>query len=225
MIAATFPADLAHAAFRALLVIGGGAMQIVIVALLWQLAPIPFIGVVPPMETPPPGTLGEAWRTLERAAAVSSARFRYCVGLGLSVAGAVLLFRGLALPNGYWVPMTVLIVLRFGGFRETLGRGLARCAGTLLGAGLATMFAALARPSPAGVIALAALAIWACYALQWVNYGAFSAALTAYVVFIFALIGLPEPVVAVHRVIATLIGGGVALAGQVLVRNLGGGSG
>ncbi|MDQ2805148.1 MAG: FUSC family protein [Pseudomonadota bacterium] len=218
VIAATYPADLPYATLRAGLTLAGGAVQIVTIYSLWLIAPGPFKGLAPPNETLPPRTLREARITLRRAAALSSARLRYCTGLGLSVAAGVVVFRALGLPNGYWVPMTVLLVLRWGGLRQTLGRGIARCAGTMLGAGLSTALAAFIQPSPATLLTIAMLAVWICYAIQFVNYGAFSLALTTYIVLLFAVTGLPEPVTALHRALATLVGGAVALAGQLLVR-------
>jgi len=48
------------------------------------------------------------------------------------------------MPNGYWVPMTVLLILRPAA-RETAAR--ARLLGTLCGMGLLTLLMALLRPS------------------------------------------------------------------------------
>ncbi len=217
VIAVTFPADLAHAGERAALVLAGGAAQIAVIGLLWRVAPRPFIGIAPPNEQPPPHSLAEARDTLRRDI-LSSARLWYCAALGLSTAAGVVVFRLLGFQNGYWVPMTVLLVLRWGGLRVTLARALARCLGTLLAAAATTLFAALAQPAPATLIALGIVSAWACYALQWVNYAAFSVFITAYVVFGFAVDGLPEPVVAGHRALATLLGGVVAVSGQLALR-------
>lgn len=218
VVATTFPDDLYHAGVRAGLMLAGSGTQIVVVTALWLVAPRPFRGMAPPSEELPPRTLAEAWRTLERAAGLRTARLRYCAALGVSTAVGVVLFRLTGLENGYWIPMTVLIVLRWGGLRVTLGRALARCVGTLAGAGAATLFAALVHPEPATLIVLIALTAWACYSLQWVNYAAFSIGMTAYVVFGFAIAGLPEPLVAAHRALATLIGGLVGIAGQLAIR-------
>lgn len=222
VVAVSFPADLYYAGERAALVLAGGAAQIVVIGALWLIAPRPFAGMAPPNEQLPPRTLYEAWRTLERAAALRSSRLRYCAALGLSTAIGVIVFRLIGIPNGYWVPMTVLLVLRWGGLQVTLGRALARCAGTLAGAGAITLFAALAQPAPGTLIGLGVAAAWACFALQWVNYAVFSVCITAFVVFGFAVAGLPEPAMAGHRALATLLGGVVAIAGQLAVRVLDG---
>jgi uncharacterized membrane protein YccC len=115
------------------------------------------------------------------------------------------------LPNGYWAPMTVLLVLRRGA-RETLTRGMLRMVGTLAGGGLATLAMIWLKPSPEILVVLAAIVAWGAYSVQWVNYGTFSTCVTAYVVFLFAFEGLPEAVVIRHRIIATLTGGAIALA-------------
>jgi hypothetical protein len=218
VIATTFPDDLYHAGLRAALVLAGSVAQIVAVSALWLVAPRPFRGMAPPNEELPPRTLTEAWRTLKRAAGLRTARLRYCAALGVSTAAGVVLFRLIGLENGYWIPMTVLIVLRWGGLRLTLGRALARALGTFAGAGVATLFAALVHPAPATLIILIVITAWACYSLQWVNYAAFSIGMTAYVVFGFAIAGLPEPLVAAHRALATLVGALVGVAGQLAIR-------
>jgi fusaric acid resistance family protein len=218
VIATTFPDNLLHAGERAGLVLAGGMVQIAVVTGLWRLIPRPFAQMAPPNEQLPPRTLTEAWQTLGRAAALHSARLRYCIALGLSVAAGVVVFRVVGLPNGYWVPMTVLLVLRWGGLQVTLGRAMARGLGTLAGAGAVTLFAALAQPAPGTLIGFGLAAAWACYAVQWVNYAMLSVGVTAYVVLGFALAGLPEPIIAVHRALATVIGAVVAVAGQLAVR-------
>jgi uncharacterized membrane protein YccC len=103
----------------------------------------------------------------------------------------------------------VLLVLRRGA-AETFTRGALRIAGTLVGAGAATLVVALARPAPLALAPLIALAAWGAYSLQWVNYGTFSVCVTSYVAFLLSLEGLPEPQVAGHRIVATLLGGALA---------------
>ncbi len=222
VIAATFPADLLHAGLRAALVMGGGVMQMASIALLWWVSPRPFANMAPPNEELPPRTLTEAFRTLRRATSLHSTRLHYCAAVGLSTAAAVGVFRLSGFANGYWVPMTVLLVLRWGGLRVTLGRALARGLGTLGGAGLTTLFAAVAQPPSELLMALGVIAAWACFALQWVNYMVFSVCITAYVVFGFALAGLPEPMIAAHRAMATVIGALLGVAGQLALRQMDG---
>jgi hypothetical protein len=221
VIATTFPADLRGAGERAALVMAGGAAQILVVTALWLIAPRPYGSMAPPNEQLPPRTLIEAWRTLERTAGLRTARLRYCAALGISTAAGVLLHRLLGVADGFWIPMAVLLVLRWGGLRTTLGQTLARGAGTLGGAAAATLIVASAHPTPGTLTALGAIAAWACYALQWVNYATFSLSMTSFVVFGFAIAGLPEPAVAGHRALATVVGASLAVAGQLAARAVG----
>jgi hypothetical protein len=61
-----------------------------------------------------------------------------------------------------------------------------------------------------------AVMAWGCYALLRVNYALFSMLITGYIALLFAFGGLPEPLVALDRIIATAIGGSVALAAHFL---------
>ncbi len=170
VIATTFPSDVLHAVERAGLVLAGGVMQILAISALWSLLPRPFAAMAPPNEQPPPRTLYEAWRTLGRTAALHSDRLRYCVSLGLSVAAGVGVFRLSYVQNGYWTPMTVLLVLRWGSQEVTLARAVARGLGTLAGALAVTLFAAFLKPPPEALNGLGVLAAWVSYAFQFVNY-------------------------------------------------------
>jgi hypothetical protein len=205
------PGDLKEAGARALLVLAGGLVQAVSVALLHRLFPRGFPPISAPNAAPPPATAAE-WRTKAREVLrPGSTEMRYAALLGLASAAAVLLARSLAIAHGYWVPLTVLLVLRQGG-AQTVILGLQRIVGTILGAGAATLVAAILRPDPWLLLALMTVPAWLAYAAQWVNYGTFSAGVTSYIAFLLALQGLPEAQVAIQRVVATLIGGGLGMA-------------
>jgi hypothetical protein len=210
VLAGAIPGDLHEAINRALLVLGGGAVQCACVLGIRALAPGKFAHLVPPNAVDPPGSWAEWRAAIARVLDPSGPEFGYAVLLGVAAGAAAYLAHAIRLPNGYWTPMTVILVLRRGA-RETLTRGMLRIVGTLAGAGVATMAMAWLKPSPEALAALAALVAWAAYSVQWVNYGTFSACVTAYVAFLFAFEGLPEPVVVRHRIIATLIGGAIAL--------------
>ena len=134
----------------------------------------------------------------------------------LTVAAAAELARYLALANGYWVPMTALIVLK-PGFKETLQRGLERVAGTLLGAVLATLLARALPSEPITVAVLIMLFAWGAYALINVNYGLFAVFLTGYIVFLLDFGGLSTSVVVARRTVNTALGGGLALLSYATV--------
>jgi uncharacterized membrane protein YccC len=127
------------------------------------------------------------------------------------LAMAATLSRWLALPNGYWIPMTAAIVMK-GTLQQTFQRGMARIIGTLMGAALATLIASSLRPDPWILAALVALFAGLSYLMIYVNYATFAVCLTFYVVFLLALAGLPENALITHRSVATILGGTIALA-------------
>jgi hypothetical protein len=107
---------------------------------------------------------------------------------------------------GYWLPMTALIVVRRE-FHDAMQRGLARVAGTITGAAVASLIVYIAPSSPwiraAGVVLFA----WGCYALFWVSYAHFAMCLTSYLAFLFSFAGLESEGVIVRRVVFTAMGG------------------
>jgi uncharacterized membrane protein YccC len=123
---------------------------------------------------------------------------------------ATLLEKALGLQNGYWVPMTTLLVLRAQN-RETVYRTLVRLGGTIAGAALATALTLWLRPARPTLIGLVAVSAFFSYLLLKTHYGLYAVALTSYVVFLLSFFGLPEPVVVKARVLGTALGGVVAL--------------
>ena len=137
----------------------------------------------------------------------------YAVHLAVALGAATLLERALALHNGYWVPMTALLVLRPDN-RHTMTRAFTRVGGTIGGAALASGVLVLLNPAPALLAILVCVASFGSYLFQKASYGLLSACVTAYVVFILSLAGAAEKEVALARIIATTLGGAVALAVQ-----------
>jgi hypothetical protein len=217
VIAGAHPGDWRDGVSRALLVLAGGVGQTVVVAALRRIAPAGFPRLLPPNATEPPATLEDWVKEGRRVFSPLATEFRYALLLGLATGAAILIARRLMLPNGYWAALTVLLVLRRGG-AETLTRAAQRIGGTVLGAGAATLVAALLRPDPAILLVLIGAVAWCAYATQWVNYGTFSASVTSYVAFLLSLLGLPEIEVAAHRVAATLLGGAIGVAALALAR-------
>jgi uncharacterized membrane protein YccC len=134
----------------------------------------------------------------------------YAIQAGAATLGAILVTSMAHLSNGYWAPMTSLLVIK-PDLRQTVSRGFERALGTLAGAGIATLAAATLRPEVSMSAVLSVLFAAAAYTVQRANYAAFTASVTAYVVFLLAMTGLPEPANALHRIVATLVGGAVAL--------------
>jgi hypothetical protein len=211
LIAASFPATPGAALERFALVIAGAAAQLCFVLLLRAVLP----------RALPRGDRGSSM-TLRRMAHEGRdilTRRRpgigYALITGAAVMAADLIANWSQMPNGYWIGMTVLFISR-PVFSETRSRAGMRLVGTTAGAGLMTVVMVLTRPATALLIVLIGLACWAAYALLRVNYALLSFAVTAYVVLLFALSGMPEPVVALHRTVATCVGGAIALAAHAL---------
>jgi uncharacterized membrane protein YccC len=111
--------------------------------------------------------------------------------------------------HAYWLPLTVCIVLR-ADYATTVERGASRLAGTLLGAGMATVLAYLLHPSPIALVAMMLVGGWFTCALLLSGYTYYSAAITIYVVASVASSGLSQQRAGAERIEATLAG--VALA-------------
>jgi uncharacterized membrane protein YccC len=82
---------------------------------------------------------------------------------------------------------------------------------------LASFLLAHLAPAPPTLAVLTLFFAWFSYSLNNVNYGLFTLFLTAYIVSLLALASLPGNVVAYHRAISTLIGGGLALTVRLFV--------
>lgn len=139
-----------------------------------------------------------------------SAAFRHAVRTAICLAIALWVGRLLALSHGYWIPMTVAIVLR-ADYGATFSYGLLRVAGTVAGLLLTT---ALLHFLPADPwVRLAVMALFcACFRyFGTVHYGVAVTALTGMVVLLLALAGEPAAPTMVSRLIATVAGSAMAL--------------
>ena len=136
--------------------------------------------------------------------------WRLAVAVGLSD----LLVRLLALPHGYWLPLTVGLVLR-ADYLTTLTRGAARLLGTLA-AVLAGLLLGLAHPGVQLDTLFVLGAAWLAYALLQVGYAPFSAAVGLYVIMSVSASGLSQGAVAEGRLLYTVLGGLVALVAFLL---------
>jgi uncharacterized membrane protein YccC len=144
-----------------------------------------------------------------------SAFFRHAVRLAvvLSVAGTV--EEVFSLQRGYWITLTAALVLR-PDFTTTFTRGLARIGGTIAGVIAATLIVLAVPNTPHMYLALAIFFAAIGYAAFQLNYALFSFTVTAYVVFLLALLGVPEHYAVVNRLFATLVGGTLAMASYLL---------
>jgi uncharacterized membrane protein YccC len=120
---------------------------------------------------------------------------------------------GMLLPvsHGYWVAMTVMMIMR-PEFSQTYTRGVARLAGTVVGVGLASVVMVLAKPAPWVCGLLAVVAVGFAYLTMRAGYMALSALVSVYVVFLLSMDGQVLHYTAEARVGMTLLGGLLAFA-------------
>ncbi len=142
--------------------------------------------------------------------ALSSSACRHAIRLAVSLGLATSLYRVLPGTRSYWVPVTVLMVLR-PDFSTTFVRGLGRVGGTLGGAVLATLLAATLHPGPAALTVLVVIMAWGAFTFYAANYGVYAIFLTALVVFLVAFGGVPANSAVADRALDTAIGGALAL--------------
>ena len=152
----------------------------------------------------------DALITLRANLGLESSTFRHALRLAATVGLATAVYRAWGIERGYWITLTALIVLR-PEFHDTIARGLARIAGTLAGAALATLIVWIYPPGHAALMVLIAVFVYGCYALFRINYAVFAACLTAYVIFLLMLSGIGEMTAATLRALYTIAGGALAL--------------
>jgi uncharacterized membrane protein YccC len=134
---------------------------------------------------------------------------RHAIRLAVALTIAVTAQHLLPIAHGQWIGLTVILVLR-PDFATTFTRGIARVAGTVGGAIIASIVAAF-RPSPDAYIVLAIVFAGLAFALFNVSYAIYSAAITGYIVYLLAYGGATGQTSALDRVLATVIGGLLAL--------------
>ncbi len=153
---------------------------------------------------------GGTLATLRANLSLRSAAFRHAIRLAVCVAAAEALARGFFGNRGYWLPMTVAIVLK-PDFTSTFSRGVLRLAGTFAGLLLTTAFFHLFAPSLVLQAVLIAALTFALRSIGQANYGIFVVAISALIVFLVALTGAPPQQVILARGVTTAAGGALAL--------------
>lgn len=144
------------------------------------------------------------------ALSINSAIARHAARLGISAAIAVALTRALALQRGYWVTLTVLIVLQ-PYTPETLKKGVQRIAGTVAGGIFASVVVYFVRDQ-AALFVIAALLAAASVAVLQLNYALYAFFLTPTFVLL-AEVSAGDFHLAKLRMLDTVIGGAIAFLG------------
>ncbi|MEO7113491.1 MAG: FUSC family protein [Polyangiaceae bacterium] len=147
---------------------------------------------------------------LRAAFSADSAIARHAARLGISAAVAVLTTRALGLQRGYWVTLTVIIVLQ-PYTPETLRKGMQRIAGTLAGGILAAAVVYFVRDE-AVIFVLASILAAASVAVLQLNYALYAFFLTPTFVLL-AEVSAGDFHLAKLRILDTVIGGAIAFLG------------
>ena len=164
---------------------------------------------------PPQLRVGSALGQLRANLSLRSAVFRHALRLAACVALGEAINRVMGSPRGYWLTMTVAIVLR-PDFTGTFTRGLLRLGGTLAGILAATALVHFIQPSPGVEILLIVAFTYLMRCFGPANYGVFVTCLTALIVFLIGVTGVAPGPVMVARGVNTLVGGLIALLAYAL---------
>jgi hypothetical protein len=216
LVASAFPAAGWHALLRGALVLFGVVVQVGFLLLFWwgKQRRADDLRSCHPFRV-----LDILWRdigpALLRQVDHRRPQLRYAARLGVTLMLAVTLSHLLHQLNRYWLPMTTLIVMK-PDFYRTYTNAVARVLGTFAGIILASLLTHLLHPTNVLLAALALAFAWACFAGQKVNYGLFSSALTAYIVFLVATAGLPQVTLTANRLLDTALGSLLALASRAV---------
>lgn len=208
-----------YALGRAGMVLAGGGLQMLVFACSYAVKRTVREPGRPRVHERIPERLRELRRCLREELTMEGETAEYTARLALTLLVSTTLYRLWNVRNGYWIPMTALLVLK-PQWAGTLSRGIARMLGTVVGAGIALILARLL-PLPAAVICvLVVVSAWGCYALQAVNYAIFSTFITLYIVFLFRFGGFSETAAAHVRLMNTVVGGGLALLMDALWKSV-----
>ena len=138
---------------------------------------------------------------------------RLAAGLMISVA----VYEAFGMRFGYWLPLTVLFVLR-PDRNGTVIRVLERALGTVAGIALASLLVATCHPSDVAIVVLLAVLAAAAYALYFASYALSSVLLTVLVALLVEL-GGGSPIGALgDRFVDTAAGAAIALAAITVAR-------
>jgi len=136
--------------------------------------------------------------------------FRHALRLTLAVAVGDMLGRDFDWRRSYWIPMTIVLVLK-PEFATTFSRGVLRIGGTIIGLLLATALFHFLPIHTAMEIVLIGLFT---FLMRWIgpaNYGVFGVMISALVVLLLAINGVSPKEVILARGINTAVGGVLAL--------------
>jgi uncharacterized membrane protein YccC len=164
---------------------------------------------------PSPAARRHPIRALRAELTLRSGAFRHAARLSGALIVAVLAYRSLSLGSGYWVPLTVLFVLK-PDYGTTVARSIGRIAGTTAGVTIAWALITALSPSDATIVALLAVLAAATYTLFPANYALSSVVLTVLIALLVEFSGGSPVGALLDRVIDTAVGGAIALSAIAL---------
>jgi uncharacterized membrane protein YccC len=155
--------------------------------------------------------------TLRDNLSFSSLNFRHSLRVAVTIAIGELLTRLLPLNHGYWLTVTATLIMQ-PSFGTTWLRAIERVAGSVTGSAFAAALGLIFQSPLAVAIALFPLTALT-MAMRTVNYTLYIFFLTPQFVLVAGLgdPGANELMLTVYRVVDTLIGGALALAGSLLL--------
>jgi uncharacterized membrane protein YccC len=175
--------------------------------------------------TEPEGAGGWSWAEAKRELAenltLTSLSARHAVRFGAALSAAVATYWAIGMhEHGFWIPLTVLFVLR-PEEEETFQRLILRAAGTAVGLILATALSFWLNDDGYALAVALTIATAFAYGLLTVQYALFTAAITTYAVLLADTLGEPAFHAAGQRAIATATGIAIAAIAFVIWSNPG----
>ena len=153
--------------------------------------------------------------TLQANAGTSTEAGRHALRLAVVASIGEIVAQASGLPHGYWIVLTILIVLR-PDYASTIYRGVQRAGGTVIGAGLGLATALLLHVGPGVLVAAVGVTMTVAYAVFAVNYLLFAVFITDFVVTLMALLGQTAEQTVGARLAGTGIGAALALIGYLV---------
>jgi hypothetical protein len=218
-VALGLPAGFSAGLERMGLLIAGGAWGTALTLILWrlhqttsELSESPDVNYETPSSDDERGPFGKIVAHLTFRSII----FRHALRLALAATVAVALFEFLKLERGYWLIITVLVIVK-PVFVDTRRRALERVLGSIVGGAVAALLAASIHNIVALDLLLLIFSVLA-YSHVQQNYGLYVLFLTPFVVLMIETVEPTDWHLVLFRIGYTLIGGAIALTISYLLR-------
>ncbi len=162
------------------------------------------------------GSFGAAATAIRGHLTWTSPVLRHAVRLSTTVALAIAAARFGGVSHGYWIALTVLIVLR-PETAHTYTRCVGRIAGIAVGITVSSVLTMFWQPTGSAAVVIAAAFVAVTYAMARFGYVAVSAALAASIVFLLDIDAAAAGATIEDRLFAVVLGGGLALVAHVVL--------